>query len=124
MVSVGSSSRKPPHYAVLTMGVLCIMLIAVICAAIVHNGCFHPGPPQSRPERGTARAGYCDAISAWKPWLSLTLAPILGMAAVGWVVRRHSWLIWSVTLLIGCLVAANAIVANSLTYWTPLGLIG
>jgi hypothetical protein len=123
-VNVDPSPRKPPHHAALGMGVLCIVLIAVICAAGVRNGCFHPGPPQLRPERGTARAGYCDAINAWKPWLSLTLAPTLGMVAFGWVVRRHGWLIWLVTVLIGCLVAANAIVANSLTYWTPLGVIG
>ena len=63
-----------------------------------------------RPRGG----GYCDAINATRPWLSLTFGPTLVMTLVALWARRLPWLVVGFALLMCGALIANATVANSL----------
>ena len=97
-----------------------VALIAGICAYGVHQGCFHPGPPVSRPGAGTPRGEYCSFVNPKAPWISLTLGPTILMALVGVGLRKHLRLLAAAALLIGLLLIANAAVANSLDFSTTI----
>jgi hypothetical protein len=50
----------------------CLLALAgLAAAAAVHTGCFHPPPPVTRPDPGTARGQYCRIIVPTHPWLSV-----------------------------------------------------
>jgi hypothetical protein len=95
----------------LTLGVA---VLAVICAAAVHNGCFHPPPPVSRPDPGTPRGEYCATLEPARPWISLTVGPCALVLLAG--VAGQPWRSPAV-FVAGALcmaMVANAIVVNSL----------
>lgn len=98
------------------LSVIFIAVVSGICAFLTHQGCFHPGPPVSRPVLGTARAEYCDAINGAHPWLSLTIIPCVVTGILAFILRRNVRWVLAVTLLVSLVVIANAAVANSLTY--------
>jgi hypothetical protein len=94
--------------------VILVALVALCCAWAVHEACFHPPPPVTRPDGGTPRGGYCDAINATRPWLSLTLGPTLVMALIALSARRLPWLVLAVAVIICVAMITNAIVAHNL----------
>jgi len=55
-------------------------------------------------------------VNATRPWLSLTLVPVVVTAFLAFLGRRRPHVVAVVTLLMCLLVIANAGVANSLTY--------
>jgi hypothetical protein len=96
---------------------LVLLLICALGALLVRHGCLHPPPPVDRPEPGTARAGYCAAVSGHAPWLLFVAVPIAMLTL--WLMtpaaRRRpasGWLlvaVWTVAIL------AAAAFANALT---------
>jgi hypothetical protein len=106
--------RDPKVTGAVIVAVCLVGLVALACAYSVHVACFHPPPPVVRPDPTTARAGYCDAINATRPWISLTVVPILAMAILGFALRRWPWVIGTVAGLGCAALVANAIYANSL----------
>jgi hypothetical protein len=100
----------------LSVIVLAVAFVSVCCALAVHNGCFHTPPPVSRPDPGTPRASYCNALIPTQPWVSLTVGPCLLVTLVAWLSRRRLWLTAGFALLICALAIANAVVLNSLTW--------
>jgi hypothetical protein len=114
-----AEARKAMEAPVLTIGAMAfafciVVIVGGISAAAVHNGCFHPPPPVTRPDPGTPRANYCNAVIRTRPWISLTLGPLLVVAVTGVVTRRRTAIV-AVSLLICCIVIACAIIANTLT---------
>jgi hypothetical protein len=91
-----------------------VALVAAATAAGVHHACFHPPPPVSRPDPGTPRGHYCDAINASDPWLSLTVGPMLLMLALGSLLRRRPWWISALAVTVAVVLIANTAVANQL----------
>lgn len=94
--------------------IVLIAIVSVAAAAGVHHACFHPPPPVTLPDPGTARGKYCSAVLPTHPWLSLTLAPTLLAGLLSWPLRRHFWLLGALVLLIGTAVVVNAVIANGL----------
>jgi hypothetical protein len=92
-----------------------VALVALSAAAAVHQGCFEATPFQP-PVPGTPRAGYCDAINATHPWLSLTIVPALAMIGGGLLLRRRAWSVYLLAALLGAAVLANALIANRLEF--------
>jgi hypothetical protein len=96
-----------------------VAIVAVACAAAVHNACFSPPVPFSTPDPGTPRGNYCDAVNPTQPWLSLTLLPVAVSLVVAFIFRRHWRVLMLVTVAIAGLLVANALVANNLDYASP-----
>jgi hypothetical protein len=94
---------------------LAVAIVALSAAAAVHQGCFEATPFEP-PNAGTPRAGYCDAINATHPWLSLTIVPALAMLVGGFLLRRRAWLVYLLAALLCAAVIANTLVANNLDY--------
>jgi hypothetical protein len=92
-----------------------VAIVALSAAAAVHQGCFE-ATPFAPPVPGTPRAGYCDAINATHPWLSLTIVPALAMLGGGFLLRRRVWWLYLLAALLCAAMLANALVANSLEY--------
>lgn len=93
-----------------------VAVCAAICAAVVHAACFHPPPPVTRPEPGTPRGEYCEAVVRWKPWVSLTLGPVALMVVAGSLGRRRAWVLAIMALVICGVLIANATVVDSLEF--------
>ncbi len=106
----------PRTLALVLVPVLIVAAVATLAAALEHEACFHPGPPVTRPEPSTARGEYCDAVNSATPWLSLTLGPVLLIAALAYLARRSPTVVAALTLAVCVLLLANAAVANSLAY--------
>jgi len=96
-----------------------VALVALATAFAVHQACFHPPVPFERPDPGTERAGYCEALQATDPWISLTVLPSLAMLAGGLLLRRRPRVAMALAALICAALVANALVANDLDYATP-----
>jgi hypothetical protein len=111
-----ASAEKLSPVAIGVLAVVGVAGVAGLCAIATHQGCFHPGPPVSRPEPGTPRGEYCDALNAAYPWLSLTIVPgaLMALAACG--ARKWPRVVAGIALFICLLLIANAAVANSLSY--------
>jgi hypothetical protein len=93
-----------------------VAIVALSAAAAVHQGCFEATPFEP-PVAGTPRAGYCDAVNATHPWLSLTIVPVAAMLGGGYLLRRRSaWWVYLLAALLCVAVVANALVANNLGY--------
>jgi predicted small integral membrane protein len=90
--------------------------VAVICAVAAHHDCMEPGPPVSRPEPGTPRAGYCGTVDdrAVRAVIVFAGVAVVALAAVA-LRRRPLWAV-IVTALVVLTLMANAIVASSLTF--------
>lgn len=106
--------RGPLSAAGVASVVILVALVALCCAWAVHQACFHPPPPVTRPDGGTPRGGYCDAVNATRPWLSLTLGPTLAMTLIALSGRRLPWLVLAMAAIICAVMIANAIIANNL----------
>jgi hypothetical protein len=109
--------EEPPKASARTLvwTAAALALVGVACAAAVHTGCFHPPPPVTRPDPGTARGEYCGVIVPSHPWWSLTIGPPV-VALVGAMLSRRRLsivVVVSGTLLL--LLMTNAILANVLT---------
>jgi hypothetical protein len=89
---------------------------SVLCAALLHHGCFDISPPFPSPVPSTPRAEFCDSINSAIPWISLTVFPTALVAVLAWVNRRHPRRVALFALCVCLLLIANAIIANSLTY--------
>lgn len=109
----------------LSRGVVLIILlilvgaIAAVSALEVHKACFEAFP-FAKPEDGTPRADYCSVLSKSRPWLSLTLLPLMLMAAAGLVVLRTTEKRWPLILLAVVVVlgvVGNAVIANQLRFY-------
>jgi hypothetical protein len=92
-----------------------VAAVAVACAAAIHNGCFHPPPPVTRPDPGTPRGEYCKVVVFGKSWALLVLGPCSLVLLAAAVFRRASWLVVSFALVVCLILLANAVAANSLT---------
>lgn len=116
MSNVSSAdSASESSLAAILVPVAIVAVVAGLCAAFTHLGCFHPPPPVTRPDPSTPRGEYCSAINAARPWISLTAVPVLVTAALAFSAHRHPRLVALGTLLICLVLIANAGVANSLT---------
>jgi hypothetical protein len=102
------------------MAVAFVALVAGICAAYTHAGCFHPPPPVTRPVPSTPRAEYCDVVNSVSPWFSLTAIPVLVTAGLAFLMRHRPRVVAAIALVVSVLLITNAGVANSLTYNVPL----
>jgi membrane protein YdbS with pleckstrin-like domain len=75
-------------------------------------------PSVSRPEAGTARAGYCAAISGGSPWLLLIAVPIFALGV--WFglpsARRRPAFGWLMVLAWIIALFVIATLANSLQF--------
>jgi 1,4-dihydroxy-2-naphthoate octaprenyltransferase len=108
----GLTERQISRLVALTVAVA---IVALSAAAAVHQGCFEATPFEP-PVAGTPRAGYCDAINAAHPWLSLTIVPVLAMLGGGYLLRRRAWWVYLLAALLCAAVVGNALVANKLEY--------
>ncbi|MGZ8632865.1 MAG: hypothetical protein ACXWZZ_03290 [Solirubrobacteraceae bacterium] len=90
--------------------------VAVICALAVHHACTDPGPPVSRPEPGTARAGDCATVDAGALRALIVIPAVTVVAAAAVALRRRPWWAVIVTGLVAVALMASAIVASSLTF--------
>jgi hypothetical protein len=106
--------------AAVVIAVALVAFTAVGCAWVVHVACFDTASPVGPPEVTTPRAGYCDAINATHPWLSLTVGPTLAMALIGYALRRQPWIVLSISALMCTALVANAIYSHSLEPIIPL----
>jgi len=111
----GADSARESSLAAILVPVIAVAIVAGLCAAFTHLGCFHPPPPVTRPDPSTPRGEYCSVLNATRPWISLTAVPVLVMAALAFGARRHPRFVALGALLICLLLIANAGVANSLT---------
>jgi hypothetical protein len=91
-----------------------VAVVALACAAGVHQACFHPPPPVDRPDPGTPRGEYCAAVLPWHPWLSLTLGPCLLVIALWMALPRRRVLVVGLAVAVCVALIANAAVVNSL----------
>lgn|GEM_PF-6026028 len=116
---VGDMPRDTDKHALgwfpLLLVILGVAAVASICAAAIHNGCFHPPPPVTRPDPGTPRGEYCKVMVFGKPWALLVLGPCLLVLLVAAVFRRASSLVVSFAIVVCLILLANALAANSLT---------
>jgi hypothetical protein len=98
--------------AVLALAVL-VGCVGVLCAVVVHSACVNPGPPVSRPDPGTPRAGYCATMDGrtLRAALVVLAAALVGVAAR----RRPGWTLLA-TALVTLALLADAVVASSLTF--------
>lgn len=90
-------------------------IVALSAAAAVHQGCFEATPFEP-PIPGSPRAGYCDALNASHPWLSLSIVPVLAMLGGGFPLRRRTGWVYLLAAILCAAVIANALLANSLDY--------
>jgi hypothetical protein len=93
-----------------------LALVGVVCAAAVHNGCFHPPPPVTRPDPATARGRFCAIVVPSHPWFSLTLGPTLVIVLIWLIARRRASVIAVGSLVLFLLLLTSAILANVLTF--------
>ena len=95
------------------MTLVVVVAVGALCATAVHHGCFHAPPPVTVPDPGTARHSYCSAVHAAKPWIVITLIPVIVIVLAGFVAKTRRALVIC-TLVVCAILLANAIAANSL----------
>jgi hypothetical protein len=93
-----------------------VLLLATGPAILVHSACVAPGPPVSRPEPGTPRAGYCDAVGGSTLWLLLVAAPVGVLLCAAPLVRRRPGRGWAVAAVIVTVLWANSIYVGTLDF--------
>jgi hypothetical protein len=93
-----------------------VACIGVLCAAVVHSGCVNPGPPVSRPDPGTPRAGYCETMDDATVRAALVVLATALVAVAAAVSRRRPWWTLGAAALAAVALLADAIVATSLTF--------
>jgi hypothetical protein len=110
----GAAARLP--WSALLALALLVGCVGVLCAAVVHSGCVNPGPPVSRPDPGTPRAGYCETMDDATLRAALVVVATALVVFAGVVARRRPlWPLLATALVILALLA-NAVVAKSLTF--------
>ena len=72
----------------LAAGVVCL---AIAGALAVHSGCVDPGPPVSRPDPGTPRAGYCATMDDPGVRVALIAAAGAVLVALAALTARRRW---------------------------------
>ncbi len=98
---------------------LVLIVVVGISAAMAHSNCFEPGPPVDRPMSGTPRAGYCAALQATDPWLSLTVLPLLAYAVAVFALRgRRPFWLGLVAAAIGAAIGVLAWYGGTLEFAT------
>lgn len=115
MVSEGREEERP-LLTVILPSILFIGLWSGFCAALVHQGCSDISPATPVPVPHTPRASFCDPATAVTPWLSLMVVPTALVAMVATLNRRHPRRVALCAFVVALLLAAIAIVANSLSY--------
>ncbi len=94
----------------------CTAFVAVVCALAAHHGCTDPGPPVRHPDPGTPRADYCGAIDDGASPALIVLAAVGIVALAGIALRRRPWWAALIAGLVLLAVAADAVLASSLTF--------
>jgi hypothetical protein len=82
-----------------------VAFVSVVSALIVHSACTDPGPPVSRPEPGTARAGYCATADDGVLRAVIVTAAVVAVALAAAPLRRRPW--WAV-IVTAVVVLASA----------------
>ena len=90
--------------------------VAAVCAFVAHHGCVDPGPPVSRPEPGTPRAGSCGTVDDGVVRALIVLAAVAIVLAAGHALRRRRRCAVAAAMLVALALLANAVVASSLTF--------
>lgn len=104
---------KRAWFAAAASLVFLVALVAAGNAALVHHGCFDiPG----KPNNGTARWQYCEAAVSLKPWVSFIAFPAIVATLIAIATRPRLRLLAIFTAVICCVLVANAIAVNVLTY--------
>jgi hypothetical protein len=106
--------RMPP--APLVASTLVVGVWSVLCAALVHHGCYDISAPIPQPFPSTPRADYCDSVGSATPWITLTFVPTVLMAATAWLNLGNPRRVTAIAFVLCLALIANAVVANSLTY--------
>jgi hypothetical protein len=90
--------------------------VGILCIVVAHSGCVNPGPPVTRPDPGTPRAGYCETVDtgtvrAALVLLAVALVPVAALAAR----RRPGWTL-AVAAIVTLSLLADAVVATTLEF--------
>lgn len=90
--------------------------VGALAAAALQGGCFSLVTEyRRRPDVGTPRAAFCAPFDHWWRWL---LCAGVGAALSALGARFGSWLGLALAVVVALAVA---ILANSLTYFHPVG---
>lgn len=115
------ADRREQRVAAALAGFLVVAVAAGLGAVLFHGACFEPGPPVDRPMPGTPRAGFCSAAEATRPWLSMTLGPIVAyLVAVALLRRRRLFWTGLAAIAIAAAVLSIAAIADSLEFATTI----
>jgi hypothetical protein len=107
---------KPERIAVVVLTAFIVGAVATLCAALVHQACFHSSPVFDRPEPGTPRAHYCSAASPGAAWVILIAVPTACAVGALPLLRLRVGAFWAVIAVLCVLMFANAWVASSLAF--------
>lgn len=92
-----------------------IAVLSVVCAGVLHHQCFE-AMPFSPPIAGTPRAGYCDAVQPWKPWVTFTVVPTLLFVVAGFGLRRRPIAVACIGIVIVLCLILNVVIVGQLEY--------
>lgn len=117
MVQLNAESDQSSAHVANALWVSAVVAcVGVLSALLVRHVCVAPGPPVTRPEPGTPRAGYCATMHGASLWLLLVVVPALltlvGVAVAG----RERPIGWVVAGAAAVAVAANVVVVHSLSF--------
>lgn len=110
-----NASTVHTSVGVVITSVAFVALVSGLCAFFVHQGCFHPPPPVTRPDPTTARAGFCSAVQSSRPWLSLTLIPPIVVCGIAAAARGRNQIVLASVVVVCLGLVALATLANTLT---------